>query len=103
MGWADSLSRLDKSVHNTFKMPATYMPKSGGEFDAEVNLRVKEVEVDNGNGGTMFTEMTEAVFSKCDISSVTRGDKFVCRGVNYVITDSSGSSVDTISTFVEKL
>lgn len=102
MAWAEILSGLDKGVHRTFKMPAVYTPKSGGQLFVEVNLRKKDMEVDNGNGGTIFTEMTEAVFSNYEISIVTRGDKFTCRNDEYVVTDISERTPDTVTAFVEK-
>lgn len=102
MAWADTLSGLDKSVYKTFKMPAVYTPKSGGQMFVEVNLRRKDAEVDNGNGGTIFTEMTEAVFSNCDMSGIARGDKFTCRGDEYIVTDIFDKTPDTVTVFVEK-
>ena len=102
MRWADSVSRLDADVHAAFKLPAVYSPQAGGKRSIEVNLRIKDVEVDNGNGGTIFTEMTEAVFNACDRQSIVRGDRFTCRGNEYVVTDISDKSDDKITAFVEK-
>lgn len=102
MGWEGILNRLGRDVHSVFKLPAIYMPKFGGKLSTEVNLRKREVEVDNGNGGTVFTEMTEAVFLKCEVRSIVRGDRFSYRNEEYVITDISGETVDTIAAFVDK-
>lgn len=103
MAWDSLLNQLEKDIHLSFKLPAVYKPKSGGQFSTEVNLRSKETEVDNGNGGTIYTEMTEAVFDKPQPFAINRGDRFTCRGEEYVITNISDESTLMTSVFTDKL
>lgn len=99
------VSRLNRGVQRAFRMPAVYSPTTGGSLEIDVSLRVRELEVEAPSGGTIFTQMTEAVFLKEQISSVSRGDRFTFDhdGSEYAVSEISEETENSLSAFVDKI
>lgn len=103
MSWANRIKRLDRRVQKAFGMPAVYsVRETGSSFPVEVNLRKDTVESDNGDGGTVLTDVIEAVFDRSGIAEVMRGDTFECEGVKYVIEHETETTATTTAAYVNR-